>query len=116
MLILSLDRWPDGAVRIAWCGNDGPDRRETDGGVQVLVAEPGQVPLRVADLGPGRVPYVVRDIAETVRLGGASARWVEGVARRGAEMSEAVAAKKRTMPARPIARWFSWWRGKPRRD
>jgi len=116
MLILSLDRWPDGAVRIAWCANDGPGRPETDGGVQVLVAEPGQVPLQPADLDAGRVPYVVRDIAETVRLGGASARWAEGMATLEAEVEEVVAAKKRTTPARPIARWLSRWRGKPRRD
>ncbi len=116
MLILSLDRWPDGAVRIGWCDNDGPDRRETEGGVQVLVAEPGQVPLRMADLDPGRVPYVVRDIAETVRLGGAKARWAEGVAAREAVVEAVVAAKKRAAPSGPIARWLSWWRGKTRRE
>ncbi len=62
MLIVSLDRWPGGVVRIAW--------RHPEEGVHVLVVEPGRGMSFCGRADAARVPYVVRDIAETVRLGG----------------------------------------------
>jgi hypothetical protein len=62
VLIVSLDRWPDGAVRIAW--------RNPEQGIRVLVAEPGRGMPFIGRAETARVPYVVRDIAETVRLSG----------------------------------------------
>ncbi len=69
MLILSLDRWPDGAVRIAWCGDGRDGRSGPEAGVQVMMVKPGCDSPFAGKAGAERLPYAVRDIAETVWLG-----------------------------------------------
>jgi hypothetical protein len=92
MLIVSLDRWPGGAVRIAWRG--------AEEGVQVLMAEPGQGLPFFGRADAARVPYVVRDIAETVRLSGVRSRQVCAAAAPGAAGLEAQGA---------VAGRGGWW-------
>lgn len=91
MLIVSLDRWPDGAVRIAWCGSGVRGRERPPAGLRMVVVKPGWRSPFFGGKSMEQVPYAVRDIAETVLL--------EDV-----DASEFV-----SLPPRPFGRLMDWF-------
>jgi len=107
MLTLSLDRSSNGVVQIAWRsdGRAGPPGLED--GVQTLVAGPGRECFVFGEGDWTDVPYVVRDIAETVCL-----ETVRG--KSGWQFLAAARHKAAPGLPQPVARFLQWFKRRGR--